>query len=262
MTPARKGRGPCIGGTDADDELSPADEFAEEEICKLIDRMSERFTIDQEESANGLMIALLSCGKELSEQEPLTLEPLKLMVETMFADDGPLSAGESSDVKNPVAAEPRLYHYTDRLTGADILKDGRIRTRKQTLYKDMHGAHSGRAGFETPPLLWLTTDPVMEMTVYWKMIGAKWPEGLVNDLWRFVLPPDYSPLGLAEYAKAKKIDLDWWKCVVASGHVGGSDYTTWRLHSRPIPKSDWTRVEILSGYDDQGNPIWTPLSER
>jgi hypothetical protein len=151
------------------------------------------------------------------------------------------------------------YHYTDRLNGAEILQAQRIRATKMTLYKDPNGRFSGAHGFETPPIVWLTINPVMEMSVYFKLTGVgRWPEGLVNDIWRFCFPDEYEPLGLAEFATAHRIDFGWFDWTVRTGHLVGSDYTCWRLRRRHIPASDWTAVEVLTGYRGKGDPIWTP----
>lgn len=151
-----------------------------------------------------------------------------------------------------------LYHYTDRVSGAEILTAKRIRASPITLYKGMHGKHSGETGFKTPPLVWLTINADLETTVYFKLIAMGWPEGLVNDLWRFVLPDEYAPLGLAEFAEAKKIDPSWWHWTVKSGEMVRSHYTAWRLHPRHIPLEDCTAVEVLTGYRPDHVPIWTP----
>jgi hypothetical protein len=150
-----------------------------------------------------------------------------------------------------------LYHYTDRLSAAEIIRDGSIRAQKLTLYKDVRGKAGGSRGYETPPLVWLTINPIIEPTVCTKLIAGGWQKDFVNDLWRFSLPAEYAPMGLAEYSDAHCIDPSWWMWVVRSGALVGSDYTTWRLHPRRIPREDWVSVEILSGYDAESGPIWT-----
>jgi hypothetical protein len=151
------------------------------------------------------------------------------------------------------------YHYTDRLSGAQILKAGRIRTHKQTLYKNASGAAGGGHGFTTPPILWLSVNPIIDGTIHAKIAGTRWPdvEPLVQNIWRFVLPKDYATVGLIEYSTAQRIDLAWWKWVVVSGELARAHYMTWRIHSRPIPASDWLRVEVLTGFDCNGRPVWT-----
>jgi hypothetical protein len=147
------------------------------------------------------------------------------------------------------------YHYTDRYSAADILKARRIRAVAITLHKDIF--RQGH-GLTTPPLVWLTINPTTEPSVVFKLIQGGWPKGLVNDLWRFVLPADYAPMGLAEYSDKHQIDPSWWECVLRTGEVAGSDYTTWRCLSRHIPAQDWTAVEVLGGYTEEGVPVWKP----
>lgn len=151
------------------------------------------------------------------------------------------------------------FHYTDRLSGREILQSKCIRAKATTLHKDMMGKD---AGLQTPPLVWLSINPVLEGTTFSKLtIAGGWSTGLVNDLWRFVFPREYAPLGLAEYADHVKIDLDWFGWMVRTGEIMCSNYTTWRCCPRDIPSTDWVGVEVLSGYADHG-PIWTPLPDE
>lgn len=148
-----------------------------------------------------------------------------------------------------------LYHYTDRHSAADILKAGCIRARSITLHKDMLGRDHG---FATKPLVWLTINPIIEGTVIAKMRIGGWQSPFVGDLWRFALPKDYAPFGLGEYSDQHKIADAWWEWTVRTGALAGSDYTTWRLHSRHIPAKDWCAVEVLSALDPRGTTSWTP----
>lgn len=146
-----------------------------------------------------------------------------------------------------------LYHYTDRLTAADIIRCGLIRAQSLTLHRDMLGQDEGRC---TPPLVWLSTDSVIERTVTVKLWAAGWSRHLTGDLYRFALSDDYAPLGLAEYADQVGIELDWWEWIVRTGALVGSHYTTWRCYPGDIIAADWKSIEKLSGYE--GNrPIWS-----
>lgn len=150
------------------------------------------------------------------------------------------------------------YHYTDRLSGAEILQDGRIRAQPLTLYKAMDGKAAGRAGFETPPVVWLTENPILELTVYIKLTHMGWPDRLVNDLWRFVLPENYAPLNLEHFSIQHRIDRSWWKWVLYSAELADVNPAHWRLLGKPIPLADCTAVEVLTGYTEDLLPIWTP----
>lgn len=147
-----------------------------------------------------------------------------------------------------------LYHYTDRLSGADILNTGTIEARPICLHKDIFGNDKG---FVTKPIVWLTTNPVIERTVIHKMITlGGWPDTLINDVWRFCLPKDYAPLGLAEYGEQENIEADYFTWMVATGQLIGSDYRTWRLLPENIPAKDWLTVEVLRGFDSQSETMW------
>ena len=54
------------------------------------------------------------------------------------------------------------------------------------------------------------------------------------------------------------IEYEWWKMVVQTGHVCGSDYTTWRVCPRDVPASDFVAVEVLRDYAPDGHTIWAP----
>lgn len=143
-----------------------------------------------------------------------------------------------------------LYHYTDRLSLADIRREGVIRAAPQTLHRDMLARDRG---LDTPPLVWLTINPVLDGTVVSKLVAAGWPETLTGDLCRVVLPAGYAgDLGLGEWTEQVGIDPEWWTWVVRTGAMAGSDYTTWRICPRDIPAADWLRCEALTGAGSTG----------
>lgn len=59
-----------------------------------------------------------------------------------------------------------------------------------TLHRDWLGLDTG---FTTDPIVWLTINPILDLTVAAKMTLAGWPEALLNDIWRIILPRDYAP---------------------------------------------------------------------
>lgn len=149
-----------------------------------------------------------------------------------------------------------LYHYCERLTMADIMRDGVIRPSRQTLHKDMLGQDEGLI---VGPLIWLSSNPMMDLTIVAKMRNAGWPDMLVGDLCRVVLPDGYGgDVGLGEYTEAEGIDPRWWEWVVRSGAMVGSHYTTWRIVTKEIPAEHWVATEVLTGV--KGGTAWGPLS--
>lgn len=145
-----------------------------------------------------------------------------------------------------------LYHYTDRLSIADICRDGEIRANPQTLHKDLLGQDEG---LTTEPIVWLTINPILDGTVLWKMRAAGW-DAIPGNLCRVVIPADYNDIGLGDYTDLMGIAPEWWMMVVQTGKMAGSDYTTWRIHRQPIPASDWVSVEIAD--TQSGQLIWIP----
>ncbi len=69
-----------------------------------------------------------------------------------------------------------------------------------------------------------------------------------------------NPLRDCNLCEATGIDPRWWIPVVQTGHMAGSDYTTWRLHDSDIPRADWLRVEVCDGIEPGGRTKWRPLT--
>lgn len=148
-----------------------------------------------------------------------------------------------------------LYHYTDRLSLSEIVRDGAIRATSMTLHVD---ALATDRGIDTPPIVWLTSNPIVDGVIVCKMTTGGWSTTLVGDLCRIALPDDYPCLGLAEYVAARSMEPKSWDWVVRTGAMAGSDYTTWRLCDRDIPASDWVAVERLAEIRPGGLTVWAP----
>lgn len=147
----------------------------------------------------------------------------------------------------------KLYHYTDRESAEKIVQDGVIRATTKTLHRDMEARDEG---LETPPHVWLTINPILDGPILVKMQLA----GLgIEQLARVVLPGDFCDVGLADYTEAVGIPHEWWAWVVKTGMMAGSDYTTWRLHDRDVPRKDWLAVEKFVGIGEDGMTRWSPL---
>lgn len=149
-----------------------------------------------------------------------------------------------------------LYHYTDRLSAADILRDGTIRAMPITLHRDMFAQD---AGIVTPPIIWLTINPVLDMTVVVKMIGAGWPKALIGDLCRVVVRDDFPAQAFCDFVDAMDtagIEPAWWDWTVRTGKMAGSDYTTWYVCQVDIAREDWVAVEVLDGIESGGATKW------
>lgn len=130
-----------------------------------------------------------------------------------------------------------LYHYTDIENLESIQRCGEIRPHKIKVTKDLFPTE--RSEYKTiGPILWLTTNPVLEGTAIIKLCHGK-----LERLRRIVLPPDYCDVGLGDYCDLHGIDYDWLTPMIQSGSLVGSHYSTWRLHARPIPSSDWVAVQ-------------------
>lgn len=146
-----------------------------------------------------------------------------------------------------------LYHYTDRLSAADIISDGVILARPQTLHRDMFARDKG---LTTTPIVWLSTESDGDGTVAAKMIASEWPPGLIGDLCRFSVADTHPCQTLDEYILTIGMDPIWWKWVVLTGRLAGSDWNTWRLCVADIRSADWLAVDVLTR---QG---WRTFQER
>ena len=130
-----------------------------------------------------------------------------------------------------------LYHYCDIDTAGEILRDGVIKANPIVLHRDMLGLDSG---FTTTPIIWLSTNDVMEPTVVMKLAAA----GIKTSICRFTLPPDYPAESLPEYADRMRISPEWWLWMITSGSMVGSGYETWRICGHSIPAKDWLKCEV------------------
>lgn len=149
-----------------------------------------------------------------------------------------------------------LYHYTTREAAASILRDGMIRPRAQTLYSDVLASVPI---LTTEPIVWLTINPVIEMTVVNKFVAAKLPWATPGEIWRFAVADGYGgDLGLGDYTELVGIDHSAWEWVVKTGHLVGSNYTTWRIVRGGIPRADWLSLESFGGPTGPAGYTWRP----
>jgi hypothetical protein len=151
---------------------------------------------------------------------------------------------------------PRLvYHYTDLPGITGILADGLIRASPTRLYADLLMTRVVR---DTEPLVWLSINPIMEMTTMVKlMLDHPSPIGKIH---RIAIPYGYAgDVGLGDYTEAKKIPYSDWRWNVLTGDHAGSHYTTWRLVTRDIPRADWLGVERLAGVSAEDGLKWDPI---
>ncbi len=129
-----------------------------------------------------------------------------------------------------------LYHYTDSSGLDQILKDGEISPSTIKATKDLMPTEESE-WLTIGPIVWLTINPIMDGTVLHKLCGRD-----PSKLCRVVLPY-LCDTGLGEYCDQHGVDPSWLIPMVQTGKMVGSDYTTWRLHSEPVLKDQWLRVE-------------------
>lgn len=147
-----------------------------------------------------------------------------------------------------------LYHYTDRLSLADIRRDGVLRTRPMTLYRDMFARGPSK---RTPPVVNLTLNPVFEGTIIAKMQAAGWPRELVGDLCRVAIPDNHPGL-LAWSDWAKCVEPEWWEWVIRTAAMARSYPEDWVMATEDIPASAWATTEVLERIAADNDTIWNP----
>lgn len=134
-----------------------------------------------------------------------------------------------------------FYHYTDRLSAADIRRDGILRAYPLTLHRDMFGRDRGK---ETVPVVWLTTAESPERTVTAKLVAAGWPL-VAGDLVRFAIPDDYPGVTAFPGYHEPYLGCDpiWWDWALRTAVMAGSRWEDWRTVARDVPAADWLAVE-------------------
>ncbi len=142
-----------------------------------------------------------------------------------------------------MSAPDRIYHYTDRLSAADIRRDGVILAHPLILHRDVLARDEGKA---TVPMVCCTTSPVGDPTVVVKMRLGGWPMPPVGDLVRFALPiahPHAVPFPEAVTEPIFGADPVWWQWTLATALMAGSHPGWWRQVLRDVPLADVIAIE-------------------
>lgn len=150
-----------------------------------------------------------------------------------------------------------IHHYTDRLSAADIRREGVIRAYPLTLHRDLF-ARSATA--DTVPLVWFTAAADPEPTVVTKMRLSGWPMPPVGDLYRFALPADYPDARPFPRVPAPLVfgrEPWWWHWTLTTAAMAGSRHEDWRLVTRDVPLADVVAVEVLAA-GAGAVPAWGP----
>ena len=150
-----------------------------------------------------------------------------------------------------------LYHYTSAEAVAGIFREGLIRAHPSRLYRTMEMSDTPKL---SPPLVWLTTNPIMEGTVAAKIKASGRP--LVGGIHRVLIRRDFTDLSLPEWCEQTGWDIDDWACIVQTGMMGHSHYSTWRVVPSDVPISAAMGLERLAGVEPSGLTRWerVPLS--
>jgi hypothetical protein len=160
---------------------------------------------------------------------------------------------------------PRFaYHYTGAAEARAILREGVIRASPCTLYRDLGMTAIARV---TDPVVWLTINHHMEMTVLVKVALAdgrpdyrgylgSMPPGRI---FRVAVPYGIDgDLSIPEYSDRFGIPYEEWRWNVHTAGLVGVDWTTARLVTRDIPRANWLAVERFAGLTEEGFR-WEPI---
>lgn len=148
-----------------------------------------------------------------------------------------------------------LYHYAMTPTIRLIQADGLIRANPQTLFADMFGREAIRT---TPPIVWLTLNPLGEGTTLAKAQAAGYRGKLIGDIGRIAVDESIGPMDLAEYTESVRIPLEAWRWVLATADMTNIDPSVWRICPRNIAASEWLAVEVMTEIDTAGT-TWGPV---
>ena len=147
-----------------------------------------------------------------------------------------------------------IWHYTERLSAADVLHEGVIRAKPKTLHKD---AFARDRGIDTVPVVWFTASNEPDATVLAKMKIGGWPMPPIGDLYRFALPDDYPVERIPDdEGPVLGIATEWWFWTVMTAQMAGETLADTRMILRDVPLSDVIAVEVLSGFDGDGRLTW------
>lgn len=120
-----------------------------------------------------------------------------------------------------------LYHYTDKTSAAEIIRDGVIRAYPTTLYLSMFG--DGES-IDTPPVVWLTKSATLDGTVAVKLRCAGWS---AEDVRRIAVEVS-DAMDIAEFIKQSQIKKDWFMWSLITARLAGSDARDWRIVTRDV----------------------------
>jgi hypothetical protein len=140
-----------------------------------------------------------------------------------------------------------LYHYTYRMSAQEIGKSGRIQAQRCRVYMDMVPNKS--RSFETMPIVWLTINPILDAVVLTKLTAAGWgPKSLSR-----VKLPYICDVGLGDFVEASNYVPSHFNPMVETGHMVGSDYTTWRIFEGDLDLSNVNfEVELDMSWLEKG----------
>ena len=148
-----------------------------------------------------------------------------------------------------------IYHYTMIPTVRKIQADGVIRSASQILFAD---AFARQIAHTTPPIVWLTLNPLGEGTTLAKAKAGGYKGKLIGDIGRILVADEIAPMDLNDYTQSINLPLEAWRWVLATAEMIDIDPTVWRVCPRDIPREEWQGVEVLSGIDAVGT-TWMPL---
>lgn len=123
-----------------------------------------------------------------------------------------------------------LYHYTDRVSAAEILRDGVIKAHPVVVYPHLLGGEP----IVLDKAVWLTTSPVASATVAVKLHLAGWPVDEPGAVWRLAVDDETLP-DLVDWAFARDYDPALFRWMVRTAKLVGEYWIDWRLASADVP---------------------------
>jgi hypothetical protein len=135
-----------------------------------------------------------------------------------------------------------LYHYTDRDSAAEIVRDGVIRAEPVIVMSALIGGRE----IELAPAVWFTIADECP-TVLAKMQVGGWPIDKPGMVWRICVEDTVAPLDLAAWAHPHDYDPQIFRWMLLTAQFAGEDWTAWRLCGADVPREQWVAMQSLCG---------------
>lgn len=144
-----------------------------------------------------------------------------------------------------------LYHYTDRDSASDIMRDNVLRAHPVLIRTALIGGEE----IALAPAVWFTPLDTPAPTILAKLRLFGWPVDKPGMIWRFGVADDVASLDLPAWAHPHGYNPELFRWMLLTAQLVGEDWQQWRLSAADVPRVEWLAVEELQGDG------WHPVTE-